>query len=83
VMIAMFDKAAKDHVEARDLTGAGENMWTARVNSKTGARPGRTIELAIDASSLYWFDPATGQAIGRAAESDGARARREARLVPA
>ena len=83
VMIAMFDKAAKDHVEVRDLTGAGENMWTARVNPKTSARPGRTIELAIDASSLHWFDPETGQAIGRAAESDGARARREARSEPA
>jgi multiple sugar transport system ATP-binding protein len=79
VMIAMFDKAAKDHVEARDLTGAGENLWTARVNPKTSARPGGTIELAIDASSLHWFDPETGQAIGRAAESDGTRARREAR----
>jgi multiple sugar transport system ATP-binding protein len=83
VMIAMFDKAAKDHVEVRDLTGTGENMWTARVNPKTSARPGRTIELAIDASSLYWFDPETGQAIGRVAESDGVRARREARSEPA
>jgi multiple sugar transport system ATP-binding protein len=79
VMIAMFDKAAKDHVAARDLTGAGESMWTARVNPKTSARPGRTIDLAIDASSLHWFDPETGQAIGRAAESDRTPARREAR----
>jgi multiple sugar transport system ATP-binding protein len=78
VMIAMFDKAATDHAEARDLTSAGESMWTARVNPKTSARPGRTIDLAIDASSLYWFDPETGQAIGRAAESDGTRARRQA-----
>jgi multiple sugar transport system ATP-binding protein len=83
VMIAMFDKAATDHVEVRDLTGAGENMWTARVNPKTSARPGHTIELAIDASSLHWFDPETGQAIGRAAESEGTRARREARSEPA
>jgi multiple sugar transport system ATP-binding protein len=79
VMIAMFDKAAKDHVEVRDLTGAGESRWTARVNPKTSARPGRIIDLAVDASSLYWFDPETGQAIGRAAESDGTRARPEAR----
>jgi multiple sugar transport system ATP-binding protein len=78
-MIAMFDKAAKDHVEVRDLTGAGESRWTARVNPKTSARPGRIIDLAVDASSLYWFDPETGQAIGRAAESDGTRARPEAR----
>jgi multiple sugar transport system ATP-binding protein len=58
-------------------------MWTARVNPKTSARPGRTIELAIDASSLHWFDPETGQAIGRAAESERTRARREARSEPA
>ena len=38
---------------------------TARVNPKTRARPGRTIDLAVDAASLHYFDPDTGQAISR------------------
>jgi multiple sugar transport system ATP-binding protein len=79
VMVAKFDKAAKDEVEAEELVGAGDSLWTARVNPKTQARPGRTIDLAIDAASIHYFDPDTGQAIGRAAESEGTRARREAR----
>jgi multiple sugar transport system ATP-binding protein len=63
VMIAKFDKAAKDEVEAEELVGAGESLWTARVNPKTQARAGRTIDLAVDTTSLHWFDPDTGQAI--------------------
>jgi multiple sugar transport system ATP-binding protein len=51
-------------VEAEELVGAGESLWTARVNPKTQARPGRTVDLAIDTGSLHWFDPQTGQAIG-------------------
>ena len=83
VMVAKFDKAAKDEVEAEELVGAGDSLWTARVNPKTAARPGRTIDLAVDAASIHYFDPDTGQAIGRAAESEGTRARREARLEQA
>jgi multiple sugar transport system ATP-binding protein len=79
VMVAKFDKAAKDEVEAEELVGAGESLWTARVNPKTQARPGRTIDLAVDAGSLHYFDPDTGQAIGHLAEGEGARGRREAR----
>jgi multiple sugar transport system ATP-binding protein len=67
VMVAKFDKAAKDEVEAEELVGAGESLWTARVNPKTQARPGRTIDLAVDTSSLHYFDPDTGQAIDQRA----------------
>jgi multiple sugar transport system ATP-binding protein len=79
VMVAKFDKAAKDEVEAEELVGAGDSLWTARVNPKTQARPGRTIDLAIDTSTMHFFDPDTGQAIGQVAEGEGARGRREAR----
>jgi multiple sugar transport system ATP-binding protein len=67
VMVAKFDKAAKDEVEAEELVGAGESLWTARVNPKTQARPGRTIDLAVDTSSLHYFDPDSGQAIDQRA----------------
>ena len=83
VMVAKFDKAAKDEVEAEELVGAGESLCTARVNPKTSARPGRTIDLAVDASSIHYFDPDTGQAIGRQAEGEGTRARRQARAEQA
>jgi multiple sugar transport system ATP-binding protein len=67
VMVAKFDKAAKDEVEAEELVGAGESLWTARVNPKTQARPGRTIDLGVDTSSLHYFDPDSGQAIAQRA----------------
>ena len=64
IMIARFDKAAKDEVEAEDLAGEGESLWTARVNPKTGARIGQSIDLAVDTSGFHFFDKDTGLAIG-------------------
>jgi multiple sugar transport system ATP-binding protein len=64
VMIARFDKAAKDEVEAEDLAAEGKSLWTARVNPKTGARIGRPVDLAVDVGGFHFFDTATGQAIG-------------------
>ena len=63
-MIARFDKAAKDEVEAEDLAAEGQSLWTARVNPKTQARIGRPIDLAVDTGGFHFFDTATGQAIG-------------------
>jgi multiple sugar transport system ATP-binding protein len=70
VLLAKFDKAAKDHLETKQLAGAGDSLWTAQVDPKTSARSGGTIELTIDLAALYWFDPHSGQAIARAARSD-------------
>jgi energy-coupling factor transporter ATP-binding protein EcfA2 len=77
VIVAQFDKAAKDSSPAGGepgqpgaLLGAGESLWTARVNPKTSARPGSAIDLAVDISALYWFDPDSGQAIARQAAGD-------------
>jgi multiple sugar transport system ATP-binding protein len=79
IMIARFDKAAKDEVEAEELAGEGQSLWTARVNPKTQARVGRTVDLALDTSGFHFFDKDSGQAIGRIAEGAGARERREAK----
>jgi multiple sugar transport system ATP-binding protein len=78
-MIARFDKAAKDEVEAEELAGEGQSLWTARVNPKTQARVGRTIDLAVDTSGFHFFDHDSGYAIGRVTEGEGARERREAK----
>ena len=79
IMIARFDKAAKDEVEAEELAGAGQSLWTARVNPKTQARVGRSVDLAVDSSGFHFFDRDTGLAIGRVSEAEGARERREAK----
>jgi multiple sugar transport system ATP-binding protein len=71
VMIAKFDKAAKDEVEAEELAGEGQSLWTARVNPKTQAKVGRSIDLAVDASGFHFFDLDTGQAIGHTDSRDG------------
>jgi multiple sugar transport system ATP-binding protein len=64
VMLAKFDKQAQEADETEALTAAeGQSLWTARVSPKTQARPGRTIELAIDHHVLHYFDPESGQAI--------------------
>jgi multiple sugar transport system ATP-binding protein len=65
VMLAKFDKQAQEADETEALTAEeGQSLWTARVNPKTQARAGRTIELAIDVDQLHYFDPESGQAIG-------------------
>jgi multiple sugar transport system ATP-binding protein len=79
VMIARFDKAAKDEVEAEELAGEGQSLWTARVNPKTQAHVGRSIDLAVDTGGFHFFDLDTGHAIGRVTEGEGARERREAK----
>jgi multiple sugar transport system ATP-binding protein len=77
VMVAQFDEAATDkepagqeQAQTGGVVGEDESLWTAKVNPKTGARPGRAIDLAVDTSALYWFDPDSGQAIARQAAGD-------------
>jgi multiple sugar transport system ATP-binding protein len=64
IMIARFDKAAKDEVEAEELAGEGQSLWTARVNPKTQARVGRSVDLAVDVGGCHFCDKETGLAIG-------------------
>jgi multiple sugar transport system ATP-binding protein len=77
VMTVQFDKASTDqdptaehHDQTSGLVGQGESLWTAKVNPKTRARRGRAIDLAVDTSALYWFDPDSGLAIARQAGGD-------------
>jgi multiple sugar transport system ATP-binding protein len=68
VMVAHFAPAAEQPAglgqeQTGGLVGEGESLWTASVNPHTGVRPGRAIDLAVDTSVLYWFDPDSSQAI--------------------
>ena len=66
VMLAKFDKQAQEADETEALTAEeGQSLWTARVNPKTQARAGRTIELAVDVNQLHYFDRDSGQAISK------------------
>jgi len=61
-------------VEAEELRAAADNeeealladdqaVWNARVSTRTGARPGAPLRLAIDPARLYFFDPDTGASL--------------------
>jgi multiple sugar transport system ATP-binding protein len=64
VMIARFDKTAKEETEAAVLADEGRSAWTARVNPRTRAKAGRTIDLAVDTRGLHFFDLDSGRSIG-------------------
>jgi multiple sugar transport system ATP-binding protein len=70
-------------VEAEELRAAADNedealiaddhaVWNARVQSKTAARAGVRIRLAVDASHLYFFDPDSGASLTAGARSAAA-----------
>jgi multiple sugar transport system ATP-binding protein len=58
--------AEADEEGIMSITGH-KAMWTARVASRSGIRPGQQAELAVDTSSLQFFDADTGLSIGHAA----------------
>jgi multiple sugar transport system ATP-binding protein len=55
-------KAAAEH-EDEGLLADDRAVWNARVSSKTEARPGQRLRLALDPSRLYFFDPDTGASL--------------------
>lgn len=63
------------------LDGEGQSLWTARVNPKTQAKVGRSIDLAVDTGGFHFFDADTGQAIGRATTSTNGSRSTAARSV--
>jgi multiple sugar transport system ATP-binding protein len=74
--LKMAAEVSKEEEEAAALVaGEGRSVWTARVNPRTSARPGRTLDLAVDNREFHFFDPDTGLAIGhesRVAAAQGA-----------
>ncbi|HTZ24493.1 MAG TPA: ABC transporter ATP-binding protein, partial [Streptosporangiaceae bacterium] len=50
--------------EAVAALAGGKSLWTARVSSRSAARSGQPLELAVDTTRLHFFDPASGESIG-------------------
>ena len=64
---AAITSAAESHEEEDEAVAAlagGKSLWTARVSSRSAARTGQPLELAVDTSRLHFFDPASGDSIG-------------------
>ncbi|MBA3349059.1 MAG: sn-glycerol-3-phosphate ABC transporter ATP-binding protein UgpC [Actinobacteria bacterium] len=49
--------------ELEEEAGANSTNWVARLNPRTRAREGGSIELVVDTQNLHFFDPTTGIAI--------------------
>jgi multiple sugar transport system ATP-binding protein len=47
------------------LIGADGAVFTARVDARTGARPGETMRLAVDPAGFHWFDRESGASLPR------------------
>ena len=64
---AAISSATERHEEEDEAVAAlagGKSLWTARVSSRSGARSGQPLELAVDTTRLHFFDPASGESIG-------------------
>ena len=75
VQATRYDQQGQaDQEEAAVLAAEGRSSWTARVNPRTAAREGHSLELAVDTRAFHFFDPESGSAIGQP-ELAGATAR--------
>jgi multiple sugar transport system ATP-binding protein len=65
-------RGARSDEDAVLLASAG-TIFTARVDPRSGASPGRRLRLAVDPAGFHFFDPATGERLdGGAGEMPGA-----------
>jgi multiple sugar transport system ATP-binding protein len=77
-VIFQIEAPPVDVTEVREAAGdedallqADRAVFTARVDPRTAARPGRTVQLSIDPARFHFFDPATGSRIEHAASALG------------
>jgi multiple sugar transport system ATP-binding protein len=62
--IASAAEGSSEEDEAVTALAGGKSLWTARVSARSAARPGQPLQLALDTSSLHFFDPVSGATIG-------------------
>jgi len=58
----------------QSLIADTRSVFTARLDPRTTARPGRPLRLAVDPARFHFFDPATGDRLATDAEPALARA---------
>jgi multiple sugar transport system ATP-binding protein len=63
----VLSSVEQEAVEERQLiAGAADiSVWTARVNPKTGIRPGGTATFVVDIDAAHFFDPSSDLALHR------------------
>ncbi|HTU04298.1 MAG TPA: ABC transporter ATP-binding protein, partial [Trebonia sp.] len=62
--LASATETREEDDDAGLVLAGGKSLWTARVSSRSAARVGQPLELAVDTSRLYFFDPVSGESIG-------------------
>ena len=62
-IVADAGEDADVHLGQRNGDGTPRSRLVARVSPRTRIVEGRPIELAVDTSRLYFFDPQTGEAV--------------------
>ena len=69
-------KAVTDEAETAALLADDQRaLFTARVDSRTGARPHERLRLAVNPGRFHFFDRETGESLSAAArEAAGATA---------
>jgi multiple sugar transport system ATP-binding protein len=63
VLTEEIQDLAEDRGEVEELVHASTSSFVARLDPRTRARPGETIEVMVDTSRLHVFDLDTGNAI--------------------
>jgi multiple sugar transport system ATP-binding protein len=67
-VITQETKAATTAEEGEDIISltavGGKTPFTARVDARTGGRPGGLVRLSLDPRRVHFFNPQTGLAIG-------------------
>ena len=64
---SISDARADDGEDGTIPLSGNKTLWTARVAARSSIKPGSSATLAVDTANLQFFDPASGLAIGHAA----------------
>ena len=61
--VIVVDEAINDEEDDATLLATDKTLFAARVDPRTKARVGERLQLAVDPSRLYFFDPDTGESL--------------------
>jgi len=61
--VAVEDATSNDENEDATLLADNRSLFSARVDPRTRARVGDTVQLAVDPSRFYFFEPESGESL--------------------